>query len=134
MTLKLETFRTHTVNNDSGFIVKHCKTEQLKHSVFVRMVVEWNHLESAKLCTETVEGFKQVLPHRHEASISPSVLHRTVPSLYSSRSRSDENLEIWMRDQVRNWYYETPKKKRSTRTKSSRMFCDHSAVLFLLTQ
>ena len=52
----------HISNNDRGYIVEHCKTEQLKHSFFVRTVVEWNHLNTATVRTETVESFKQALP------------------------------------------------------------------------
>ena len=52
----------HISNNDRGYIVEHCKTEQLKHSFFVRTVVEWNHLNTATVRAETVESFKQALP------------------------------------------------------------------------
>ena len=31
----------HLLNNNRGFIVEQCKTEQLKQSFFVRTVVEW---------------------------------------------------------------------------------------------
>ena len=52
----------HISNNDRGYIVEHCKTEQLKQSFFVRTVVEWNHLNTATVRAETVESFKQALP------------------------------------------------------------------------
>ena len=52
----------HTSNNDRGLIAEHCRTEQLKHSFFGRTVVEWNHLNTATVPTETVESFKQALP------------------------------------------------------------------------
>ena len=53
----------HTSKNNRSFAVEHCKTEQLKHSFFVRTVVEWNHLDTATVRSETVESFKQALPH-----------------------------------------------------------------------
>ena len=52
----------HISNNNRSFIVEHCKTEQLKHSFFVRTVVEWNHLDTETVCAERVESFKQALP------------------------------------------------------------------------
>ena len=52
----------HISNNNRSFIVEHCKTEQLKHSFFVRTVVEWNHLDTETVRAETVESFKQALP------------------------------------------------------------------------
>ena len=52
----------HVSNNNRSFIVEHCKTGQLKHSFFVRTVVEWNHLDTETVRSETVESFKQGLP------------------------------------------------------------------------
>ena len=48
-------------NNNRSFIVEHCKTEQPKHSFFVRTVVELNHLHTETVRAETVESFKQAL-------------------------------------------------------------------------
>ena len=63
----------HISNNDRGFIVEleHCKTEQLlKHSFFVRTVVEWNHLNTATVCAETVKSFKQALPQYYSVMLN----------------------------------------------------------------
>ena len=54
----------HSVNNDRGFIIEQCKTDQLKNSFFVRTIIEWNHLETAVVHAETVEGFKTLLSKR----------------------------------------------------------------------
>ena len=51
----------HIINNDRGFIVENCKTEQLKNSFFVKTVIEWNHLSTETVCAKTVESFKQAL-------------------------------------------------------------------------
>ena len=51
----------HTSNNNRNFTVEHCKSEQLKQSFFVRTIVEWNHLDTATVRSETVESFKQAL-------------------------------------------------------------------------
>ena len=39
-------------------MIENCKTEQLKQSFFVRIVVEWNHLDTEVVHAETVESFK----------------------------------------------------------------------------
>ena len=54
----------HSVNNDRGFIIEQCKTDQLKNSFFVKTIIEWNHLETAVVHAETVEGFKTLLSKR----------------------------------------------------------------------
>ena len=51
----------HIINNDRGFIVENCKTEQLKNSFFVKTVIEWNHLSTETVRAKTVESFKQAL-------------------------------------------------------------------------
>ena len=51
----------HSVNNNRCFVIENCKTEQLKHSFFVRTVVEWNHLDTELVHAETVESFKDSL-------------------------------------------------------------------------
>ena len=51
----------HIINNDRGFVVETCKTEQLKNSFFVKTVIEWNHLSTETVRTKTVESFKQAL-------------------------------------------------------------------------
>ena len=35
----------HSLTNDRSFVIKNCRTEQLKQSFFIKTVVEWNHLE-----------------------------------------------------------------------------------------
>ena len=44
----------HSVNNNRCFVIENCKIEQLKHSFFVRTVVEWNHLDTELVHAETV--------------------------------------------------------------------------------
>ena len=51
----------HSVNNNRCFVIENCKTEQLKHSFFVRTVVEWNHLDTELVHAETVESFQDSL-------------------------------------------------------------------------
>ena len=51
------------INDDKCFIVEKAKTEQYKHSFFIRTTVEWNHLDSDTVHAETVEGFKSA---RHQ--------------------------------------------------------------------
>ena len=50
--------------------MEHCNTEQLKNSFFVSTVVEWNHLDTATVRAETVEGFKQALTALLSLSLS----------------------------------------------------------------
>ena len=38
------TINSYIRNNDRGFVVHPCRTEQLRSSFFCRTVVEWNHL------------------------------------------------------------------------------------------
>ena len=47
----------HSVNNDRALTIEQCK---LKKSFFVNTIIEWNHLETAVVHAETVEGFKKV--------------------------------------------------------------------------
>ena len=54
----------HSVNNDRAFTIEQCKSEQLKNSFFVKTIIEWNHLETAVVHAETVEGFKTLLNQR----------------------------------------------------------------------
>ena len=49
------------INHDKCFIVEKAKTEQYKHSFFIKTTVEWNHLDSDIVHAETVEGFKSAL-------------------------------------------------------------------------
>ena len=51
----------HIINNNRGFIVENCKTEQLKNSFLVKTVIEWNHLSTEAVRSKTVESFKQAL-------------------------------------------------------------------------
>ena len=51
----------HSVSNNMCFVIENCITEQLKHSFFVRTVVEWNHLDTELVHAETVESFKDSL-------------------------------------------------------------------------
>ncbi|XP_053390995.1 uncharacterized protein LOC128553836 [Mercenaria mercenaria] len=51
------------INNTRGFSVKHCKSEQLKNSFFVKTIIEWNHLDDRVVRAETTEGFKSALLH-----------------------------------------------------------------------
>ena len=55
----------HSVNNDRGFIIEQCKSEQLKNSFFIKTIIEWNHLKAAVVHAETVEGFKTLLNQRY---------------------------------------------------------------------
>ena len=55
----------HSVNNDRAFTIEQCKSEQLKNSFFVKTIIEWNHLETAVVHAETVEGLKTLLSQRH---------------------------------------------------------------------
>lgn len=49
------------VNNNSGFKVEQCRTEQYRNSFFARTTVDWNHLDNSIVHAETVEGFKTAL-------------------------------------------------------------------------
>ena len=49
------------INHDKCFIVEKAKTEQYKHSFFIRTTVEWNHLDSDIVHAETVVGFQSAL-------------------------------------------------------------------------
>ena len=80
----------HISNNDRGFIVEleHCKTEQLlKHSFFVRTVVEWNHLNTATVCAEKVESFKQALPQYYAVMLNK-------PYYITEQIQTDADLSI----------------------------------------
>ena len=52
-----ETDRKHSVNNDRGFTMEQCTSEQLKNSFFIKTVIELNHLETAAMHAEAEEGF-----------------------------------------------------------------------------
>ena len=54
----------HSVNSDRAFTIEQCKSEQLKNYIFVKTIIEWNHLETAAMHAETVEGFKTLLSQR----------------------------------------------------------------------
>ena len=62
--LSVNIVEKHSVNNDRGFIIEQCKTDQLKNSFFVKTITEWNHLETVIVHAETVEGFKTLLSKR----------------------------------------------------------------------
>ena len=51
----------HSVNNNRCFVIKNCKTEQLKQPFFVRTVVERNQLDTEVVRAETVESFRDAL-------------------------------------------------------------------------
>ena len=54
-----------SVNNDRGFIIEQCKSEQLKTLFFfIKTIIEWNHLETAVAHAETVEGFRTLISQR----------------------------------------------------------------------
>ena len=75
----------HSVTNDRNFVIKNCRTEQLKQSFFVKPVIEWNHLDTEVMRAETVESFKRlslgVTEQRHSLSFwsinAVTSLHRT---------------------------------------------------------
>ena len=64
----------HSVTNDRTFVIENSRTEQLKHSFFVKTVVEWNHLDTEVVRAETVESFKEALTRCYWTTpLSPSL-------------------------------------------------------------
>ena len=42
------------VNNDRAFTIEQCKSEQLKNSLFVKTIIEWNHSrDSGRACRDS---------------------------------------------------------------------------------
>ena len=45
----------HSLNHDRAYEIEQCHSEQLKTHIFIKTVIEWNHLEQEVVHAETVE-------------------------------------------------------------------------------
>ena len=51
-----------STNHSDCYIVKSAKTQQYKHSFFIKAIQDWNGLSENLACAETIESFKSALP------------------------------------------------------------------------
>ena len=50
-------------NNNKCIVILPSRTDQYKHSFFVRTAVDWNHLDENTVSAEKLESFKSVFAH-----------------------------------------------------------------------
>ena len=81
----------HRVTNDRSFVIKNCRTEQLKQSFFIKTVVEWNHLDQD-------QDQDSLLVKRRNDNHSPGpVIRALAPSSHQRSELSNTTLCIFSR-------------------------------------
>ena len=82
----------YIINNDRGFAVDNCKTEQLKNSFFVKTVIEWNHLITKTVRAGTAVSGGSFTPNDHQLWTPPVSRYHDLPT----RTGTDRNGLSWI--------------------------------------
>ena len=72
-----------TAKNNRGYVIEHCKTEQLKQSFFVRTVIERNQLDTATVRADTSRASNSHTVAFSTVCYAEQALHRIYTDTYT---------------------------------------------------